>query len=195
MNENIESIKPTKIMMRMIMVSALILIVVGIIYYRSLAALPFALGVMATSGFNLLKLRMLEKTVQKVINMEDQEAGKNLVRIQYLLRYFLTAIVLVAIGLISNYTTAPPFYSERATHFAVWAAIFPNGPESLLSAPLISVWGALAGLFTLNISGMLIKFFKLEKDGTEFIKYDDEDDADAGSDGDDTDLESDENDA
>jgi len=110
--------------------------------------------------------------------MEDQQAGKNVIRLQYLLRYVLTAVVLVIVGLIHNYTTAPPFYSTRELYIAVWALLFPNAPEALLSAPLISMWGALAGIFTLQLSVILVRSMKLEKDGTNFIKYDDEEDTD-----------------
>jgi len=185
MYENLESPRASKLMIRMVIISALIIIVIGIIYYRSLAALPFALGVMVTAGLNIIKLRMLERTVQKVVYMEDQEAGKNLVRFQYLIRYFITGVVLVAVGLISNYTTEPPFYSGRESYIAVWVAIFPGAPESLKSAPFISIWGALAGIFTLQLSVILVRSMKLEKDGTNFIEYKDDETDDAETDLDD----------
>jgi len=172
---------PSRIMTKMIIVAALIIIAIGAVYYRSFAVIPFALGVIITLSLNIIKIRMLEKTVQKVLEMDDPEAGKNVVRFQYLIRYFLTGIVLVAVGLLQNYTTPPPIYSSRETYLAVWAVLFPNGPESLLNAPLISIWGALAGIFTLQISVILIRFLKLEKDGTNFIKYEDE--ADVETDG------------
>ena len=57
----------------------------------------------------------------------------------------------------------------------MWAALFPNGPQSLLSAPLISIWGALAGIFTLQLSVILVRSMKLEKDGDNFIEYSDDD--------------------
>jgi len=172
---NPEPLKPTRIMVKLIMVAALIIIIIGLLVYRSLAVIPFIFGVLITSGLNIMKIRMLEKTVQKVIYMENQNTGKNIVRFQYLLRYFLTGIVLVVIGLIHNYTTpSHPLLSNRE-HLAVWAILFPNAPESLLSAPFISIWGALAGIFTLQIAVIIIRFFKLEKDGTEFIEYKDDD--------------------
>jgi len=177
MNEQFEPIKPSQIMRKMILVAALIIIIIGAIYYRSLIAIPFAFGVMITTGLNILKFRMLERTVQKVVNMDDQETGKNTVRFQYLLRYVLTGVVLVAIGFIHTYTSEPPFYREHPW-FSVWGTLFPNAPESFKTAPFISIWGALAGLFTLQISVLFIRFMKLEKDGTEFIKYDDDEEAD-----------------
>ena len=169
-----EPLKPSRLMMKMVLIAASIMIVGGAVYYRSLAAIPFAFGVLATSGLNIFKLRMLERTVQKVIYMEDQEAGKNIVRFQYLLRYFMTGVVLVIIGLIHNFTTPPPFYSDRDGYIAVWATIFPNAPEALLTAPLISIWGALFGIFTLQLSVIIVRSLKLEKDGEHFVKYEDD---------------------
>jgi len=90
---------PSRIMTKMIIVAALIIIAIGAVYYRSFAVIPFALGVIITLSLNIIKIRMLEKTVQKVLEMDDPEAGKNVVRFQYLIRYFLTGIVLVAVGL------------------------------------------------------------------------------------------------
>jgi len=160
----------------MVVVAALFIIVIGAVFYRSLAALPFALGVIVTSGLNIIKIRMLEQTVQKVISMDDQEAGKNVIRLRYLLRYFLTGIVLVAVGLIHTYTSPPPIYSSRESYLGVWAILFPNAPEALLKAPLISIWGAIIGIFTLQISVILVRSLKLEKDGDNFKKtVDDED--------------------
>lgn len=177
-NDAMESPKASKLMIRMVIIAALVIIVIGIVVYRSFAALPFALGVMTTAGLNIMKLRMLTRTVQKVVHMDDQDAGKNVIRLQYLLRYFLTGAVLVAVGLIQNYTTPPPIFSTRESYFAVWAALFQflntNGPESLMSAPLISLWGALAGIFTMQISVILVRSMKLEKDGDNFIEYKDD---------------------
>ena len=172
--------KPSILMSRMVGLSALLIIVIGIIYYRSLVAIPFALGVIITSALNIVKIRMLENTVQKVASMdvEDKDTGKNIVRFQYLFRYFITGVVLIAIGLIQNYTTPPPEYGSRTAYFAVWAALFPQAPESLLTAPLISVWGAIAGVFTLQISVFIVRSLKLEKDGENFIKYEDDTESD-----------------
>jgi len=168
--------KPSKLLIRMIGVAALLIIVIGTIYYRSFAALPFALGVLVLAGLNMLKVRMLERTVQKVTSMEpgEEETGKNIVRFRSLLRYFLTGIVLVAIGFIQNYTTEPPAGSTRTIYINIWAVLFPNGPESLLGEPFISIWGALAGLFTLQLSVFFVRSLKLEKDGDNFIKYEDD---------------------
>ena len=178
-----DSPKTSKLMIRMVIVSAALIIAAGVIYYRSFAALPFALGVLVTSCLNIIKVRMLEQTVRKVVYMDDKEMGKNVVRLQYLFRYFITGIVLVAVGLIHTFTTPPPIYSDRESHLAVWATLFPGAPESFLNAPLISIWGALFGIFTLQLSVILVRSMKLEKDGENFIEYvddehEDEDDGD-----------------
>ena len=178
MNDNPVSKNPTALMTRMVMISALLIIIIGVVIYRSFAALPFAFGVIITSGLNIIKIRMLEQTVRKVIEMDDPEAGKNVVRLRYLLRYFLTGVVLVAVGLIHSYTTPPPLYSSRGSYLAVWSQLFPGGPESLLSSPLISIWGALAGIFTLQLSVILVRSMKLEKDGDNFIEYVDDEESD-----------------
>ena len=176
--------KPSKLLVRMIGVAALGIMLIGLIYYRSFAVIPFILGVLILAGLNMLKVYMLERTVQKVTNMKvgEEEMGKNIVRFHYLLRYFLTGVVLVIIGLIQNYSTEPLPHANRTIYINIWAALFPNGPESLLSAPFISIWGALAGLFTLQIAVLIVRSMKLEKDGTNFIKYEDDPEADSNVD-------------
>ena len=135
---------------------------------------------------------MIERTVEKVIDTDDEQTGKNIVRLQYLFRYFLTGIVLLAIGLIQNYTSPPPIYSAREWYIGVWAFLFPGAPEALLTAPLINIWGALFGIFTLPASVFLLRVFKPEKDGTNFIKYEDDDDDDDDVSNDDAEIEANE---
>ena len=122
----------TKRIIFFIGIAALAFIIAGCIYYRSLQALPFALGVILTSSLNVLKIIMLERTANKVVNMQDPDYGKNFVRFQYLLRYFLTGIVLLAVGLLHYYTTAP----------------------------FISIWGAVAGIFTMQIAVIVVRSMK-----------------------------------
>lgn len=163
-----------------IIVAAGIIAVIALIYYivfrEPLLIVPFLLGLAITSTLNIIKIRMLGNTVNKVLEMTDQDAGKNSVRLAYILRYFLTGIVLVAIGLIHNYTTPPPFFSERETYFGLWSIVFPNSPEYFREAPLISIWGGLAGVFTMQIALIITRTKKLEIDGTDFIEYVDDED-------------------
>jgi len=115
-------------MIMVIGIAALVMMIGGAIFYRSFEALPFALGVFLTSALNAGKLLMHERTVNKTIDMGDPKAGKNYVRLQFLIRYFLTAAVLVVAGL----------------------------------TPFISVWGALFGIFTLQISVIIVRATKLD---------------------------------
>jgi len=182
-----EPIRPTKQMMKMVGVAGLLIIAIGLVYYiiagRVLVIIPFSFGVAIMTALNIFMLHLLERSVQKIIYMENKEMAKNIVRFQYLLRFFLTGAVFVAIGLIDSYTTSPPFHNPDRFYFSVWATLFPSAPYSLLTAPLISIWGALAGVFTLQLSVLLIRSFKLEQDGTEFIPYvDDEEDGEGNSD-------------
>jgi len=128
-----------KRMMQVICISACVMIVGGIIFYRSIEAVYFAIGVILTSSLNIWKVILLERTVAKTLDMDDAEAGKNYVRFQYLLRYFLTAIVLLGAGLIS-------------------ARVDP---------PFISIWGAVAGIFTLQIAVIATRGMKREEDDEE----------------------------
>jgi len=175
MNETTEFVMPSKYMSKFIFAAAMIIILIGAVFYRSLAVIPFALGVLATSGLNIIKLRMIERTVGKVLDADDEQTGKNIVRLQYLFRYFLTGVLLLVIGLIQNYTTPPPVYSSREWYIGVWALLFPTASEAFKAAPLISIWGGIFGIFTLQISVLLLRVFKPEKDGTNFIKYEDDD--------------------
>jgi len=159
---------------RTIFIIAAVITIIGIIIYRSLAAIPFAFGVLATSGLNVFLYRKIERTVQKVLQMDDPAAGKNIVTFHSLLRFFLTGVVLAVIGLIHNFTTPPPIYDPDRLYIAVWASIFPNAPEALLTAPLISIWGALFGIFTLKLSVKAVSLIKREKDGEHFVKYEDD---------------------
>jgi hypothetical protein len=108
----------------------------GAVFYRSLEALPFAFGAIVTSALNVVKILMLERTVKKTLDMEDQNTGKNYVRLQYLFRYFITAVVLVIIGLI---------HTRSPIHF-------------------ISIWGALFGVFTMQIAVIITRHTKLEEE-------------------------------
>ena len=130
---------PSKKMILVIGISALVIIAGGAAIYRSIEAIYFALGTILTSALNVLKVIMLERTVKKVVNIEEPETGKNYVRLQYLLRYFLTGIVLLAVGLVTAYVE-PPF---------------------------INIWGAIAGIFTLQISVIIVRSMKLDEPNTE----------------------------
>ena len=119
----------------MIGVAALVFIIGGIVFHRSIEALYFAIGVILTSSLNVGKVFLLERTVQKTLEMDDPDSGKNYVKLQYLLRYGLTGLVLLAAGLIHVHVD-PPF---------------------------ISIWGAVFGIFTLQISVISVRHMKIEE--------------------------------
>ena len=75
-----------------------IVILASVIYYRSFEFLAFALGAFLTCGLNVVKIIMLERTVDKAIEMEAAHA-KNYITAQYLFRLAITAVVLVAAAL------------------------------------------------------------------------------------------------
>jgi hypothetical protein len=114
--------------------------------------------------------------------MDDQAHGKVIVTLHSMLRFLITGVVLAIIGVIHSYTSPPPISNPNRAYLEVWAAIFPGAPESLLTAPLISLWGALFGIFTLKLSLKLIGFLKLEKDGEHFVKYEDDEEDEVESD-------------
>ena len=125
---------PTKRIMFVIGISALVIILGGVILclvleaLPSAEALPFVLGVLLMSALNILKIQMLERTVKRTIEMEDANIGKNYVRLQYLLRYFLTGAILVVAAL----------------------------------TPFINIWGAILGVFTLQIALFSVRFMKFD---------------------------------
>jgi len=177
----LEPFKPSKWVRRMILITALVIIIIGAIVYRSLAVFPFAFGVLATSGLNVFLYKMIERTVRKVLYMDDQAHGKVIVTLHSMLRFLITGGVLAVIGVIHSFTSPPPISNPNRAYLEVWAVIFPGAPESLLTAPLISVWGALFGIFTLKLSLKLIGFLKLEKDGEHFVKYEDDEEVEEES--------------
>jgi hypothetical protein len=87
-------------------------------FFPSINAFYFALGVLLTTAVNIAKVALLDRAVRRALKMEEQ-AGANYVRVQYLLRFLLTALVLVIAAVV----------------------------------PFIDLWGAAAGIFTLQVAG------------------------------------------
>jgi len=128
---------PAKKMIFFIGILCLVMIIGGVVFYRSVAAISFAVGVIMTSALNVLKVAMIQRTVNKLVEIEDDNAGRNFARLQALLRLFTSGAVLVLA--------------------AVLAAFVPFVDISLL-------WGAIIGIFTLKIAAILAKFVKPEED-------------------------------
>jgi len=115
-----------------ILVTSLVFIAAGVVYYRSYSAGPFAVGVLLMAALNIWKVVMLGRVVRRAADMDDKKDAKNYVRAQYLFRLLLTAVVLVI----------------AATDYV----------------PFVNLWGAVAGIFTLQIAAFSLKFFPMEDD-------------------------------
>ena len=126
--------KLTKAMMIMACAAALVMIIAATAILRSAAALPFALGVIIMTAVNVFKIFLLERTVNAAADMENIDTGKNYVRLQYLLRYFITGAVLLVIGLL------------------YWRELIPEA----------CAWGAVFGIFTMQISVMIVRHMKFD---------------------------------
>ena len=90
--------KLSKIAKKMIFTVSILLLVIfaaSFAYFRSLSFFPFALGALSGVSLNVFKIIMLDRVVDKAIQMEEKKAG-NYIMIQYLLRFVLTGLVLVA---------------------------------------------------------------------------------------------------
>ncbi|MCL2548683.1 MAG: hypothetical protein FWE76_05945 [Symbiobacteriaceae bacterium] len=72
------------------------LVVTGsIVFYRSVEAVPFVLGALLGSGLNVYKVIMIDDATNRIVGMEPLQAS-NYVRLQYLIRLGLSALVLLA---------------------------------------------------------------------------------------------------
>jgi hypothetical protein len=58
-------------------------------------AVPFALGVILMAGLNIAKVFMIERTVNRTAEIDEVGYGKVYIRLQYLIRFGLTAVVLI----------------------------------------------------------------------------------------------------
>ncbi|NLJ57355.1 MAG: hypothetical protein GX339_00745 [Tissierellia bacterium] len=76
-----------------ILIIGLVCTLASILYYRSLGFLPFMFGVCLGSAISISKVFLLERAVDKALEMEEKQA-RNYVSAQHLLRLLLTGIVL-----------------------------------------------------------------------------------------------------
>ena len=82
-----------KRMTRAILIISVLFIVASVIYYRSLAFIPFLLGTLLGTAVSIWKVFVLEQAVDRALAMDKKKAG-NFVGLQQLLRLFVTGIVL-----------------------------------------------------------------------------------------------------
>lgn len=63
--------------------------------------LAFTLGAVFGSVFTFLKIMLLEKSVQKAVNMSPEDS-RNYMRANYMSRYFLTGVVVLVAIFVKN---------------------------------------------------------------------------------------------
>ena len=83
---------------KMILVLCILLVIIIVasgVYYRSFAFLPFAIGASLVVALNIVKVIMLDRAVDKALNMTEASDAGNYIRVQYFLRFILTGAVLV----------------------------------------------------------------------------------------------------
>jgi hypothetical protein len=117
-------------MMQVVCIAAGAIILAGVVYYRSFDAMLFGAGVVMTSACNVARIYLLNAAVEKAVEIETGKSAGNYMRGQYLLRFLLIGAVLVAAALISTRTAN----------------------QSIL-------WGAVAGVFTMQIAAYSLKFY------------------------------------
>jgi hypothetical protein len=108
--------------------------IAGAAYYRSFHMLPFMLGVVLTSALNVWRITMLRNAVENAVHMETGKDASNYMRGQYLLRFMALTAVLVAAALVAT----------RSDYMSL-------------------LWGAIAGVFTMQIATYSMKVLYKEK--------------------------------
>ena len=84
-------------MIMVMLVSALVMVICGTIasfYFEVLRPVPFAFGVLLTTGLNIIKTVWLERSIDRAMAIGDDTAATNHIRIHALLRFALTGLVL-----------------------------------------------------------------------------------------------------
>ena len=98
-------------MAKVIMIAAAVMIGAAAIYFRSIQAVPFAVGVLLTSFMNIAKLIMLEKSMAETIPMEQND-----IKIYIYGQHALRVVMLVAVFGIAAF--APDEI------VSIWGAVF-----------------------------------------------------------------------
>jgi hypothetical protein len=88
-----------KKMVRAILIMLLALIAGAILYYRSLAFLPFLYGALLGGAVSIAKVFLLDRAITSALDMQAQAAG-NYVRLQHLLRLLISGAALVLAALV-----------------------------------------------------------------------------------------------
>lgn len=83
-----------KRMVKVVIVIALLCVIASIIYHRSLEFLPFLFGIILGSAVSIVKISLIDRTVDKALDMEKNKSSKYLA-LQNTLRLLLSGVVLV----------------------------------------------------------------------------------------------------
>ena len=131
-----------KIMIRIGIVAANIIAVAFLLIlftnFTISTILLFSVGVIITSALNCFKIYLIEQTALKISNMDVPEAGKGYAYVMYILRYLLTAIVVVIVVFTMYLITGEtPFIT------------YDTGRSTLYDPMII---GLIVGLFTMKIA-------------------------------------------
>ena len=129
---------PAKRMVLVIGASSLVMMGAGAVYYRSFSALLFAAGVLILTVLNVGKVFLMERAAIKAVELESGGTAKSYLQTQYFFRFLLTGLVFIA----------------------------PMTLAKSMDDPA-SIWGSLAGVFTLQIAAFSAKLVKPEDEKPE----------------------------
>lgn len=89
----------SKKLMVIMSVVAVVIIAGGAVFHRSVPeALYFALGVILATGLNIVRVKMLVRTAERLVDSGNEAGAKSFAGLQYLLRLGLTiAVFLIAV--------------------------------------------------------------------------------------------------
>lgn len=104
----------------MIMFS-LIVYIIGIFIAPN--KMSWTLGLAFGLIFSLLKLKLMEKTISKAVLLPPAKA-KNYMNMHYMLRYFLTAIVLIVAALESSISLLGVFFGLLSMKIGAYATLW-----------------------------------------------------------------------
>ena len=120
-------------MIIVMVISAMIMMSGGGLFFRSFSAVLFSVGVALMTSVNIVKVFMIKRAVKLSLEREIGTDGRNVARLQYFFRFLLTGAVFLAVA----------FITRQTGDFA-------------------AIWGGLIGALTLQIGAMSLKFMKLE---------------------------------
>jgi hypothetical protein len=92
-------------------------------YYNE-SVLAFTLGIVFSGVFVILKLMLLEKAVNKAVDLSPEDS-KNYMRMHYMSRYFLTGVVVVV-----------AVFAEGISLFGVILGLFALTPAAFIAGKM-----------------------------------------------------------